>query len=66
MRFDVIIHLAGFLGVKKSTVSELECIETNLQGTINILRLSKITKNKTNNLCSHPQRNVWRYFKKTL
>ena len=46
MRFDVIIHLAGFLGVKKSTVSELECIETNLQGTINILRLSKITKTK--------------------
>ena len=27
MRFDAIIHLAGFLGVKKSTVSELECIE---------------------------------------
>lgn len=46
MRFDTIIHLAGFLGVKKSTVSELECIETNLQGTINVLRLSKLTKAK--------------------
>ena len=46
MRFDAIIHLAGFLGVKKSTVSELECIETNLQGTINILKLSKLTKTK--------------------
>lgn len=46
MRFDTIIHLAGFLGVEKSTISELECIETNLQGTVNVMKLSKLTKTK--------------------
>lgn len=36
-KIDLIIHLAAFLGVKKSEEFELDCLETNINSTRNIL-----------------------------
>lgn len=34
---DAIIHLAGFLGVRRTEVNKLRCLEINIDGTKNIL-----------------------------
>lgn len=45
-KINLVIHLAAFLGVKKSELFELECLETNIMGTKNLLEVCKILKIK--------------------
>ena len=45
-KIDLVIHLAAFLGVKKSELFELECLETNIEGTKNLLEICKKLKIK--------------------
>ena len=34
---DIVIHLAALLGVKRSELDKLKCIEINIEGTKNVL-----------------------------
>jgi len=43
-KIDLIIHLAAFLGVKKSEKYEIECLETNIISTRNVLDICKKLK----------------------
>jgi UDP-glucose 4-epimerase len=45
-KIDLVIHLAAFLGVKKSERFEIECLETNIMGTRNLLDICKKLKIK--------------------
>lgn len=45
-KINLVIHLAAFLGVKKSELFELECLETNIVGTKNLLEVCKKLKIK--------------------
>ena len=45
-KIDLVIHLAAFLGVKKSELFELDCLETNIIGTKNLLDVCKKLKIK--------------------
>ena len=37
IKIDVVVHLAAFLGVKNTEKNKLECLNTNILGTINVL-----------------------------
>ena len=45
-KLDMVIHLAAFLGVKKTEESEVKCLDVNIDGTRNVLELSKLLKVK--------------------
>jgi len=40
-KINIVIHLAAFLGVKKTQRFELECLETNIMSTRNLLDICK-------------------------
>ena len=45
-KFDTIIHLAAFLGVKKTEKDQSKCLKINIEGTKNILEVAKVHKVK--------------------
>ena len=39
-KFDIVVHLAANLGVKKTEINSYDCLNVNIQGTKNILKAS--------------------------
>ena len=46
LKLNLVIHLAAFLGVKNTEQEEFKCLNINIEGTKNILELSKKIKAK--------------------